>query len=359
MEPVSGAYRYIYQYKDHLGNVRLSYDKILAIKEASNFYPFGLKQEGYNTIKTGVENKYKYNGKELQDELGLNFYDYRARNYDPALGRWMNIDPLAEMSRRFSPFAYALNNPVYFIDPDGMKAEAGQSGNYYDWDEKQYKNKDTGKTVDADAAIASHSSDPPVGLDVANGTRHSDNDGDWVYNSANTTWVGQNGSKDIGNTIELNNINVNGYKSSYVPSGEYGPYTPDGLGITLSGSVDYNFTTYSMAFSLVANEKGKIGGFLTFGTGVSTSRLGAGLGASFDIIDTYGGSTVFEGLKGYSRGGGASYNSFGGSHYQSAVVNKNGQFVDAFSGVNTNSLLINFKPSTGGNYGITTTKQLF
>ncbi|MEN2403179.1 RHS repeat-associated core domain-containing protein, partial [Flavobacterium sp. MC2016-06] len=73
----------------------------------------------------GVDNKYKYNGKELQDEsiggIQLNLYDYGARNYDPALGRWMNIDPLATKYVNISPYVYVANTPVNAFDPDGKK----------------------------------------------------------------------------------------------------------------------------------------------------------------------------------------------------------------------------------------------
>jgi RHS repeat-associated protein len=128
--PVSGTntYSYVFNYTDHLGNVRLSYTKnpstnALDIIEESNYYPFGLKHNSYNVDNYQPEYKYQYNGKEMQDELQLNLYDFGARNYDPVLGRWMNVDPLAEKMRRHSPYNYAFNNPIYFIDPDGMQAD--------------------------------------------------------------------------------------------------------------------------------------------------------------------------------------------------------------------------------------------
>lgn len=122
---VSGSsYRYVYQYKDHLGNIRLSYDKNLAIQDENQYYPFGLLQKRPTDVIVASNYKFKFNGMEFQDELQLNMYDYGARNYDPALGRWMNIDPMAEEGRRWSPYNYALDNPVYFTDPDGMLSKS-------------------------------------------------------------------------------------------------------------------------------------------------------------------------------------------------------------------------------------------
>nr|WP_299215038.1 DUF6443 domain-containing protein [uncultured Allomuricauda sp.] len=132
----SGGYDYVYQYKDHLGNVRLSYQDgndngsvdVSEIVEESNYYPFGLKHKGYNANISSLGNstaqRWKYNGMEHDESLGLETYDFGARNYDPALGRWMNIDPLAEQMRRHSPYNYAYSNPVAFIDPDGMLGQA-------------------------------------------------------------------------------------------------------------------------------------------------------------------------------------------------------------------------------------------
>ena len=116
--------KYIYNYTDHLGNVRLSYfnngSGSAEVLEENNYYPFGLKHGGYNELAGNPAYQYKYNGKELQTETGM--YDYGARFYMPDIGRWGVVDPLTEKMRRFSPYNYAWDNPIMFIDPDGMFA---------------------------------------------------------------------------------------------------------------------------------------------------------------------------------------------------------------------------------------------
>jgi len=89
------------------------------ILEEHHYYPFGLEHQNYSTITGNTGYKYTFGGKEFQPEKDMNMYDFGARNYDPALGRWMNVDPLAEKFVGWSPYNYTYNDPINVIDPDG------------------------------------------------------------------------------------------------------------------------------------------------------------------------------------------------------------------------------------------------
>ena len=90
------------------------------ILQEKHYYPFGMTMEG-PWMQSGANNKYQYNGKELNEEFGLDLMDYGARWYDAAAARWWSVDPLAEKMNAWSGYNYGFDNPLKYIDPDGRK----------------------------------------------------------------------------------------------------------------------------------------------------------------------------------------------------------------------------------------------
>ncbi|MCK9236224.1 MAG: N-acetylmuramoyl-L-alanine amidase [Weeksellaceae bacterium] len=146
-EPLEYFFNYVYNYTDHLGNIRISYTKdpktgTLEIMDENHYFPFGLKHsiyvpedkkalelvievpgEGEVKLKNVLETEYmfKYQGQERQDELGLNWDSFKWRNYDYAIGRFMSVDPLAEEYHWQSNYAFASNEPLVGKELEGLE----------------------------------------------------------------------------------------------------------------------------------------------------------------------------------------------------------------------------------------------
>ena len=190
-----GSYEFQYFITDHLGNTRVVFNDEGHILQDNSYYPFGMRMDGLDyTAGLEPENKHLYNaekpeisdfivfrastkndknhrffifrdGKELQDDFGLDWYDYGARMYDAAIGRWHVVDPMAEKYYGLSTYTYGKNNPLKYIDPNGQEVDdfyftqSGELVNYVENDKPDRVFIVKGKTATGPAVPATSTRD--------------------------------------------------------------------------------------------------------------------------------------------------------------------------------------------------------
>ena len=257
----NGSYLQEYVLHDHLGNARVTFTDadnngvvgVSDIKTINNYYPFGMDMEGnWNGSFNAVNNTHKYNEKEWNNDFGLGWYDYGARFYDPAVARWVAVDPLAEQAHSWTPYRYGFDNPIKFIDPTGMKEDGiglNKDGRVVyndgkDDDRYYYFGNYNGKTFDNMADVKKAG----VNFDlVASGglwNINSENKGDFIEAMMNSINIG--GGKELTHKIinaigciQFNNSSEADYMAA-VASNSY----QENVGIQDDGEKAYNIQFY-------------------------------------------------------------------------------------------------------------------
>ncbi|MDA9339744.1 hypothetical protein N9Q68_02100, partial [Polaribacter sp.] len=172
----------------YLNNIKVVQNADLDIIEESNYYPFGLKHKGYNNVVSSNGNstaqKFGFEGVELEESLGYNMNEMDFRHYDPALGRFNVIDPMAEKRNWLNPYNFVQNNPILRIDPTGLLDTygLGEDGDIRKIDDTKYYD-DAGNEIDKLVADKNGKS-----IDVADGVLDTTKDKTFVSK--------ENGTKD-------------------------------------------------------------------------------------------------------------------------------------------------------------------
>ena len=113
-----------YYLKDHLRDIRMTVNSSGGVDSYCDYYPFGQIMDGRSLVGS-ADGRYKFTGKEKDAETGYDYFG--ARYFDSRVGRFLSVDPHALKYQALSPFCYAANNPVAFLDPTGMDSASSQA----------------------------------------------------------------------------------------------------------------------------------------------------------------------------------------------------------------------------------------
>ena len=312
----------------------------LKIMDENHYYPFGLKHQKYSSgskldlmaqsadiarpgYATSTPFMYKYNGKEYQDELGLNMYDMDMRQYDPAIARWVVLDPVIHHS--MSPYNAFDNNPVFWADPSGANSIFDQQG----VSASSVTVMGSGMTISAGGA-GDNNTKLPQSNTSQNSSSSSNNSNDIVWEGGDPNAVeldevvvvngdfegamnrglqqavnyirnfnrlsGYGGSNSSGLPSYIRNAYINNYDP------RLSPYTPDAMSLNIGFSMNFLIVHVDVSASLIFSPgEISLGGSANGGFGYTGFKPSWGPYASVGFHDVYGSQTdVLKGMQGVS-----------------------------------------------------------
>jgi RHS repeat-associated protein len=263
-----------------------------SVIQADDYYPFGLTFNSY-TRSYSTANNYKYNGKELQPET--QWYDYGARMYDPAIARFINVDPLADNRDWLTPYNYVQNNSILRIDPTGAIDD------YYDIEGNYLGNDGQGDNLrlvkeGQEQAVASKLNGAQTTEADRNAARSSDNSAVITIDPSVQTTVQNVSDQSLQSGLENQAvILLDIYSDNPTITAQPGPVGTNGeteLTTVVDGGKRYDPNTGQLVIGQVhghpkTNDPGKVN---VPGTSTTDQNTSTSTGIPIYAVDSYSGS---------------------------------------------------------------------
>lgn len=237
---------YHYYLKDHLGNNRMVVNASGVVKQVNHYYPFGGL---FGESTGGGYQDFKYNDKEFNRLIGLDWYDYGARHMTPDAGRFTTIDPLSEKYYSISPYVYCGNNPMNIIDPSGMDWYRDADG-HLQWN-SDLTEDNAGDLLHEGESYLSYSSDGRVYATDADGRFfYGDREGNLSQFLMPEITITGYRNPALHNSLAYSLMGFRGVTDS----GDYGPWSPDAMSIEGGFNIQLGSLSYSYGLGLISGD---------------------------------------------------------------------------------------------------------